>query len=77
MLLYQTCVSSPNVEQSQFNGCSEGVKWFFKKLIIFWLCWAFVAAGRLSLVVSSRGYALVSVWGLLIVVASPVAEPKL
>ena len=40
--------------------------------ICFWLCWVFVAAWRLSLVVASRGSSLVC--GLLIAVASLVVE---
>ena len=46
----------------------------FKKIIlfIFWLHWVFVALGfcGASLVAASRGYSLVAVRGLLIVVAS-------
>ena len=40
----------------------------------FWLCWVFLAAHGLSLVVESRGCSLVVVRGLLIAVASLVAE---
>ena len=52
---------------------------FFKSnsilfLIRIWLCWVFVAARGLSLVVASRGYSLVAVRGLLLAVASLVAE---
>ena len=50
------------------------LKFFFLSL---WLCWVFIAACRLSLVVVSRGYSLVVVHGFLIVVASPVAEHRL
>ena len=39
-----------------------------------WLCWVFVAALRLSPVVTSGDYSLVVVCGLLVVVASLVAE---
>ena len=39
----------------------------------FGLCWVFVAALRLSLVVASRGFSLVLVCGILIVEASLVA----
>ena len=49
----------------------------FKKcnlFIYFWLCWFFVAVQGLSLVVASRGYSLVAGCGLLIAVASLVAE---
>ena len=44
--------------------------------ICFWLCWVFVAAHGLSLVVASRDY-LVVVQGSLIVVASLIAEHRL
>ena len=40
---------------------------FFKK-IYFWLCWVFVAAHRLSLVVANGDYSLIAVRGLFIVV---------
>ena len=40
----------------------------------FWLCWVFGAAHGLSLVVASRGSSLIVVHGLLIAVASLVAE---
>ena len=43
----------------------------------FWLCWVFVALCGLSLVSASRGYTLVAVGGLLIAVASLVAEDGL
>ena len=39
-------------------------------LLCFWLCWVFVAACRLSLVVASGGYSLAGVHGFLVVVAS-------
>ena len=42
----------------------------FLKINLFWLCWAFIAARRLSLVAASRGYSLVAVCRLLIVVDS-------
>lgn len=42
--------------------------------IYFWLHWVFIAAGELSLVVASRSYSPVVVFGFLIVVASLVAE---
>ena len=44
--------------------------------VYVWQCWVFVAARRLSLVPMSRGYS-VAVRGLLIVVASFVAEHRL
>ena len=43
-------------------------------LFYFWLRWVFVAARRLSLVAASGGYSSLAVHGLLIVVASLVAE---
>ena len=42
--------------------------------IYFWLCWVFIAAHRLSLVVMSKDCSLVAVCRLLITVASLVAE---
>jgi len=43
--------------------------------MFFWLCWVFVAVCGLSLVAASRGcYTLVAMGGLLIAVASLVAE---
>ena len=42
--------------------------------IYFWLYWVFTAACGPSLDVASRGYSLIAVRGLLIVVASLVAE---
>ena len=44
-------------------------KVFFNNCIYFWLCWVFIAACRLSLLVVSRGYSLVAMRGLLTVVA--------
>ena len=50
----------------------------FKKLVIyFWLCWVFVAACSLSLVVASKGDSPVLVHGLLIAGASFVVEHRL
>ena len=46
---------------------------FVTYLFIFWLCWGFLATGRLSLNVASKGYSLVAVKGLLIAVASAIA----
>ena len=43
-------------------------------IIYFWLCWVIVAARGLSLVVASRGYSSSRYTGLLIAVASLVAE---
>ena len=45
--------------------------------VYFWLCWVFVAASGLSLVVERRGYSLVAVLRLLITVASLAAEQQL
>ena len=47
---------------------------FFLKCIYFWLCWVFVAARGLFSNCSERGLFFVAVRGLLIVVASLVAE---
>ena len=47
---------------------------FFFLFKIVWFLWVFVAMCRLSLVVVSRGHSLVVVCGLLIQVASLVAE---
>ena len=43
----------------------------------FGLCWLFIAAHGLFLVVASRGYSLVGMCGLLIAVASLVSEQRL
>ena len=43
----------------------------------FWLCWVFVAAYGLCLIAASTGHSVVVVCGLLIVVASLVAEHRL
>ena len=49
---------------------------FFKKdlFIYFWLRWVFIGTGRLSLILASGGYSLLAVCGLLVEVASLVAE---
>ena len=48
---------------------------FFDNFIyLYWLCWVFVAACKLFLVSESRGYSLVVVHRLLIVVSSLVVE---
>ena len=49
---------------------------FLNNFIYFWLCWVFIAAHMLSLVVVSGGYSLVVVHGHLIAVASLVAEHR-
>ena len=46
----------------------------FIYLFYFWLCWVFIAVHGFSLVVASGGYSLVVMPGLLIVLASLVAE---
>ena len=56
------------------TGWNQKVHDFFNKLIYFWLCWVFVAVHGLSLVVVSGGLLFVEVRGLLISVASLVAE---
>ena len=59
------------------KGIRVGSSSFFKKksyLVYFSLCWIFIAAGRLSLVVVSRGYSLIAVCGFLIMVISLVAH---
>ena len=43
----------------------------------FWLCWVFVAVHQLSLVAAGRHYSQAVVCGLLITVASLVAEHRL
>ena len=58
--------------------CMQKSGYFKKKkpylFTYFWLQWVFVAARGLSLVAANWGYFLVAVCGLLIVVASLVAE---
>ena len=52
---------------------------FFKKIylfIYFWLCWVFIAARGLFSSCGERGLLFVAVHGLLIVVASLVAEHR-
>ena len=49
---------------------------YFTYLFNFWLCWVFIAARRLSLVAVSGGYSLVALRGLLIVVASLIAQHR-
>ena len=51
------------------------LKFYF--IYLFWLHWVFVAASRLSLALGSRCHSLAVVHGLLIVVASLVAEHTL
>ena len=54
--------------------CDSSAFLFFLMFIYLWLCWIFVAVGRLSLVVS--GATPVAVLGFLIVVASLVAASR-
>ena len=53
--------------------CTNAANLIFLILFIYWLCWVFVAACRLSLVVS-RGHLLAVVCRLLIAVASHAAD---
>ena len=46
-------------------------------VLIFWLCWVLFASQAFLLFAASRGYSLVAVNGLLIAVASLVAEHRL
>ena len=48
----------------------------FILFIYFWLCWVSIAAHRFSLVAMSRDHSAVEMHGLLVVVASLVAEHK-
>ena len=50
---------------------------FFKLFIYFWLCWVFVAAHGVSLIVASKGLLFILVHRLLIAVACPVGEHRL
>ena len=56
-----------------FIPCGQAQN-FLKNFISFWLHWFFGATCGLSLVVANGGYSLVAVRGLLIAVASLVAE---
>ena len=55
----------------------RGLTLFFKKLFIFGCTGSLLPCAGFSLVAASRGYSLVGVRGLLIVVASLVAEQGL
>ena len=44
--------------------------------VYFWLCWVFLAAGRLSLVAASGDYSLLAMRRLLTAVVSLVADHK-
>ena len=50
---------------------------FFNLFIYFCLHWVFIVARGLSVVALSKGYSLIAVCRLLIVVASLVEEPSL
>ena len=67
------------IVETSCRSCKHGYKLlylpFLKILFIkFLLCWVFVAIHRLSLALVSRGYSLVVVCGLHVVLASLVAE---
>ena len=57
--------------------CVSFLSNFYLCIYLFWLHWVFIAACGLSLVVANRGYSIVVVRGLLIAVASLVAEHSL
>ena len=63
------------VEPCYLQGVEKEIL-FIYLFVYFWLRWVFVAVHRLSLVVASRGYS-VALHGLLIAVASLVAEHRL
>ena len=50
------------------------LKKYFYSFIYSWLCWVFIAVRAFSLIAVSRGYSLIAVHGLHIVVASLVAD---
>ena len=56
------------------NPRTEPCLFIYLFIIYFWLCWVFLAVYGLSLAMESRGYSQVVISGLLIVVASLVAE---
>ena len=63
---------------SSVHPCSTHSFFFLINLFIYlWLPWVFVAVRGLSLVAVSGGYSVVAVCGLLIDVASLVAEHRL
>ena len=71
--------SEQTVRQKPHSLEGHSFFFFFLKDFIFiylfiWLCWVIIAARGLSLVVASGGYSFVVVGGLLITVASLVAE---
>ena len=66
--------SSPPLEMLP---CKDIFKEIFIYVFNFWLRWIFIAVCRLFLVVTSRGYTVVVMCGLLIAEASLVAEDRL
>ena len=66
----QTVGVNENVWLTHRDAYSKGDLFFS----LLWLCWVFIAAWVFSLVAASRGYSLVAVSRLLIVVASIIAE---
>ena len=76
-----------NIENSQYKVTREEslgphaekhtLKKMFINLFVFWLCWVFIAVCVLFLVAMSREYSIGAVQGLLIEVASLIAEPGL
>ena len=55
----RVCNQIPVQREHNFMKLSLSLVFFFKYLFIyFWLCWVFVAASRLSLVVVSAGYSI-------------------
>ena len=71
--LYIFQFSSVQFSRSVMSDSLRPHESIYKTLFIFWLCWAFVAARRLS-VVTASGATQVAAHGFLIVVASLVAE---
>ena len=65
---------SPALAGRLSTTAPPGKPYFFYKRIYFCLGWVFVAVRRLSLVLRERGLLLVAVRGLLVAVASLVAE---
>ena len=60
---------------TQYMSCNQD-KLDHAPFIYFWLCWVFADVRRLSLVGASRGYSLVAVHGLPIVLAFLFAEHR-
>ena len=59
------------------NVCAQSLSFFVCVYNYFWLCWVFVAACGLFLVVVSRDFSLVAVHRLLLAVASLIVEIRL